>query len=162
MGCGALFPACAGPTHRYMESSPACWSAYCEVLAREYANPVVFRKVHRFTVDAFAVQHPGRPSPQAIQSVAVHLVSLCAVLENDSSVGWARKLMLDGAAHKDRYTWLPPPRSRGLVTVADVWRATSPAEHEALAKAWAESAWEAWASHHGTVRRWLASADSTL
>jgi hypothetical protein len=31
--------------------------------------------------DAYAAQHPGTPSPQAIQSVAVHLLALYAVLE---------------------------------------------------------------------------------
>jgi Family of unknown function (DUF5946) len=31
-------------------------------------------------VDAYAAQHPGDDSPQAIQSVAVHLVVLTAVL----------------------------------------------------------------------------------
>lgn len=35
VGCGGLFPEMDGPTHRYMESSPGCWAAYGEVLARE-------------------------------------------------------------------------------------------------------------------------------
>ena len=78
-GCGALFEERAGPTHRYMESSPACWAAYGEVLAREYSDQA-FYAVHRMSVDTYAVQHPGQPSPQTIQSVAVHLIRLCLQL----------------------------------------------------------------------------------
>ena len=32
-----------------MESSPACWAAYGEVLAREYSDPAYFQ-VHRLSV----------------------------------------------------------------------------------------------------------------
>lgn len=78
-GCGVELPAFAGPVHRYMESSPSCWVAYGEVLARECSDPALMA-AHRLTVDAYAVQHPGRPSPQSIQSVALHLISLCVVL----------------------------------------------------------------------------------
>ena len=35
LGCGAELPVFAGPVHRYMESSPGCWAAYGEVLARD-------------------------------------------------------------------------------------------------------------------------------
>jgi hypothetical protein len=34
----------------------------------------------QWCVDAYAVQHPGEPSGQAIQSVSAHLVSLYATL----------------------------------------------------------------------------------
>ena len=84
-GCAIVLPEIEGPTHAYIESSPACWAKYGEVLAREYADPDLFAKVHRMSVDAYAVQHPGRPSPQSIQSVAVHLISLCTMIEKDAS-----------------------------------------------------------------------------
>jgi hypothetical protein len=58
IGCHALFPDVDGPVHRYMESSPGCWASYGEVLVREYTEPSYFG-VHRLTVDAYAVQHPG-------------------------------------------------------------------------------------------------------
>lgn len=54
MGCGGVFAEIQGPTHRYLESSPGCWAAYGEVLAREYSDPAYFQ-VHRLTVDAYAV-----------------------------------------------------------------------------------------------------------
>ena len=38
---------------------------------------------HQLTVDAYAIQHPGKPSAQSIQSVCVHLISLYASLERE-------------------------------------------------------------------------------
>ncbi len=88
VGCGALFEDREGPTHRYMESSPGCWALYGEVVAREYLDFLAYGALHRLTVDTYAAQHPGLLSPQSIQSVALHLMSLSLVLvlasRNDS------------------------------------------------------------------------------
>jgi hypothetical protein len=153
MGCGGSFPAIEGPTHRYMESSPGCWAAYCEVLAREYSNPV-YGRLHRLTVDAYAVQHPGQPNPQAIQSVAIHLVSLCLVLERGRPAEEARQALSIAAGRKGRYFRLSRPVVMGPITVADVRAAQSPEAHLACVRRWAESAWQAWTPHQGTVRMW--------
>lgn len=154
MGCGGSFADSAGPTHRYLESSPGCWAAYGEVLVREYSDPVYYR-IHRLTVDAYAVQHPGRPSPQCIQSVAVHLISLCLVLERGVAMTRATAAIQAAVEHKERYIWLAPPPSLGSMTVADVQRAKNAEEHERLVRAWAESAWTAWSPHHATIQNWL-------
>jgi len=140
--------------HRYLESSPACWAAYGEVLEREYAD-AAYRGVHRLTVDAYAVQHPGRPSPQTIRSAAVHLIRLCLILEHGVATEAAVAAMLAAAARKGAYHWLEPPAGRGARTVADVRRAATPAEHAARVRDWALDAWRAWAPHHAQVRAWL-------
>ena len=140
-----------------MESSPACWSAYSEVLAREYGDQGLFQRVHRLTVDSYAVQHPGRPSPQSIQSVAAHLISLCAVLENGASNEWATRLIREAVRIKGRFTWLQPPASMGPITVADVRGAVGSGEHEGMVREWASSAWRAWSPHHETVRQWVSA-----
>jgi len=156
-GCGAIFEDREGPTHRYMESSPGCWAVYGEVLAREYSDPS-YAALHRLTVDAYAVQHPGRPSPQSKQSVALHLMSLCLVLEDRVEPARATKFLKDAAKHKRAFAWLAPPASVGSLTVKDVYRAESAMEHQRLVRAWAESAWSAWDPHRATVRRWLGEA----
>ena len=153
--CGALFPDTGGATHRYIESSPGCWAAYGEVLAREYADPTLFARVHRRTVDTYAVQHPGQPSPQSIQSVALHLVSLCLVLEHGATPHEARVALQEGTHTKARYVWLSPPPSLGAITVADVCLATAPAAHEEAVRRWAGAVWSAWSPHHAAVRAWL-------
>jgi Family of unknown function (DUF5946) len=154
VGCGGAVPQMDGPTHRYMESSPGCWHVYGKVLSREYSDPV-FGVLHRLAVDSYAVQHPGRPGPQAIQSVCVHLISLCLVLERGLAVGYATRVMGEATRTKERFLWLTPPKSLGAVTVSDVADVATPLEHEKRVRAWAEAAWSAWADHHATVRAWV-------
>jgi hypothetical protein len=142
-----------GPTHRYLESSPGCWHVYGAVLARGYSDPPS-GTVQQLAVDSYAVQHPGRPSAQAIQSVCVHLISLCVVLERGLSVAYARRLMGAATRTKERFSWLAPPIAFGPLTVVDVATA-APAQHTEKVRAWAEAAWSAWADHHATVRAWV-------
>lgn len=153
IGCGGLVPDIEGPTHRYMESSPGCWQAYGDVLAREYVDPD-FRAVQRMTSDTYAVQHPGRPSPVAIQSVCGHLMSLCLVLEKGAPYSTANRALAAAVQEKIDFVWLTPPRSLGPITIMDVSPAASAAEHADQVRVWAESTWSAWAEHHDTIRRW--------
>jgi hypothetical protein len=37
--------------------------------------------VHPLTVDTYAVQHPGVPERRTSQSLALHLITLCLVIE---------------------------------------------------------------------------------
>ena len=143
-----------GPMHRYMESSPGCWAAYGEVLAREYSD-AAYASMHQLTVDAFAVQHPGRPSAQSIQSVALHLIRLCLLLECGLEIGRANEAMLKATESKKKFVWLPPPPVRGAVTVGDVHGANTSQEHVTRVRQWAESAWQAWEPHHSQIRAWL-------
>ena len=74
-GCGARYlPQVLDETHPYIGASPACWATFGEVLAREFGD-TTFGRVHRQTVDIYAVQHPGTDDRRQRQSVAVHLVS---------------------------------------------------------------------------------------
>jgi Family of unknown function (DUF5946) len=157
-GCGVELPPFAGPVHRYMESSPSCWAAYGEVLAREYNDPA-FTAAHRLTVDAYAVQHPGRPSPQSIQSVGIHLISLYVVLEEQLTHRAATQLM-QRTADWMRFVWLEPPRDRGEHDVTNVVAARSPDEHVRAVQSWAQSVWQAWSQHHSLVRAWAAEAQA--
>ena len=153
-GCGGRFPVVAGAVHRYMESSPGCWQVYGEVLAREYGDAAYFG-VHRLTVNAYAAQHPGRPSPQSVQSVAIHLISLCLTFEQGLPAQAATAAMQRAAQNKSRFRWLEPPIHRGKVTVANVHRAETADAHAETVRAWAEAVWTAWSAHHRTIRGWL-------
>ena len=156
-GCGGQFPETNGPTHAYLESTPGCWACYGEVLAREYSDPR-YRSAHRLTVDTYAVQHPGQPSPQSIRSVALHLISLCAIFENGADLSAADKIIQQAAKNKDRFEWLPPPPSRGTLTIADVHLARDAQAHVQSVHEWASSAWTAWAAHHPRIRKWLSQS----
>lgn len=153
-GCGGLFPDVDGPTHRYLEATPGCWAAYGVVLAREYSD-ARYMAVHRLTVDAYAVQHPGQPARQTIRSVGLHLLSLCAVLERGLPPHEATALLQRAASGDLSFRWLDPPADRGRLTVADVQPAEDPVAHRERVQAWAEAAWAAWHAHHVTVAGWL-------
>ncbi len=152
-GCQVTLPLMEGAVHRYMTSTAACWNRYGELLAREYGDPE-YMAVHRFTVDAYAAQHPGEPSPQAIQSVAVHLTALCAALEQ----GWPLSRLprlLKNMADNGEFHWLEPPRHPGDFTVLHPLSATNATEHKTYVKQWAESVWGSWHEHHPQVHSWL-------
>ena len=157
IGCGGQFPETNGPTHRYMESSPGCWACFGEVLAREYSD-LQYQKVHRLTVDTYALQHPGQPSPQSIRSVALHSISLCAIFEGGVEMSQATKIIEQAARQKERFAWLSPPSSMGALSIAEVHRAADAQDHARLVDQWARSAWSAWSEHHAVIRRWLSES----
>jgi hypothetical protein len=152
-GCGLTLPARAGPTHAYIGASPACWALYGEVLAREYDDPR-YARLHQITVDTYAVQHPGVPERRSIQSVALHLITLCLVLEDGADPREGPTLH-GRLAESSSFHWLEPPSSNGHITVVDVLRARTPTEHERMVEAWARDVWSAWSQHHATVRDWI-------
>jgi hypothetical protein len=153
-GCGVVLPLRVGlPSHPYLGASPACWASFGELIAREYEDPDYFR-VHQLTVDTYAVQHPGERERRAVQSVAVHLMTLGMVIEYglDPRHGpQLHKRMVKAGG----YQWLAPRSMVGRMTVLDVLQATTADEHERFVRAWAEDVWEAWAAHHPTVRLWI-------
>lgn len=158
--CGGHYPDIDGPVHRYMDSSSGCWSVYGEVLAREYSDPAYF-DVHRLSVDAYAVQHPGKTDRQSIQSVGLHLVRLCLFIEHGLTAEKANEAMLDAGKTKHSFVWLKPPSSMGALTAADVIRTKSVAEHKVVVRQWAQVSWEAWSTHHNIIRSWLPSVNRT-
>ncbi len=158
--CAANVPVSTGPTHGYMSSSPGCWAVYGEVLTREYSDPALFKRSHRLTVDAYAVQHTGDLSVQRTrQSLWVHLTSLYAVLE----LGWphqrATRLLQTLAGR----AFTRPRVSPGTFDVAVdvVW--SSPLDvHDEMVERWARSALETWqradASTMIVIERLIAAA----
>jgi hypothetical protein len=153
IGCGALVPDVDGPTHRYIGASPGCSGVFGEVMAKEFGE-YRYPPVHHLTVDTYAVQHPGTPSRQSIQSVAVHLISLFCVLERGLDSERAIEAMRRALRYSEEFEWLEPPPSPGALTVVDVAKARDFGEHEDLVRRWAESVWDAWSPHHETVKRW--------
>ncbi len=152
LGCGALVPDIEGPTHEYMLSAPGCWSLFNQVAVLQYE--IASFDLRRLAVDAYAVQHPGTTDRRAVQSVAVHLISLYFVLERGLTPTEATDKMRHALTDKSRFVWLQPPQSMGAITVVDVVNISDPADHEAIVKRWARSAWEAWSAHHDQIRKW--------
>lgn len=155
-GCGASLPPVEGPVHDYMTSSPACWAAFGAVLAREYETPALMR-IHRITVDTWAVQHPGDGSRRAIQSVGLHLARLMHALEHGVEGAAANDVMLGMGRAKATLPPLPP-RPRYTVTVADVVGATDPDAHAVAVMRWARATWQDWHDQQDFIREWARRA----
>lgn len=140
-GCGLPADGSDGPTHDYIGASAACWARYGDVLTARTADQIV--------VDTYAAQHPGIEERRSIQSVAVHLMSMCAVLERglpaEESIVLIRRVL---AGRRD-WWWLSLDRPIGTITVADVLAGNEPVT------SWATDVWAAWSPHHDTVRSWL-------
>ena len=141
-GCGVALPATKGATHDYMLSSPACWEAYGQVLAREYENPALFAAAHRFSVDAYALQHPGDVADRrAVQSVRIHYVSLHLIFEHDFDHRAATAALKTLAGRS--FEPLPEPSAPFDKTIIHTLDATSET-HPARAREWALSAYNSW------------------
>jgi Family of unknown function (DUF5946) len=157
VGCGAILPVSDGPVHRYMDSSPACWATFNALQNPE--RPLEFAAFNALIVDAYAVQHPGLPSSQqAINSVAVHLMTLHGILEKkfkpDQAV-WLRQRpgrpagQPNGVDRHSRFHWLTPPSFANCLTVADVAAGKTPHERSRLVEAWVNGVWKTWSELHG-------------
>lgn len=141
--CGGSFVAVEGPTHIYMHSSPGCWNAYGGVLEREYESPMLFGAVHRLTVDAYALQHPGDASDRrARQSVWVHYAALYLSLHKKEDHSRIPSVMRKLTVRT--FPALPPAPTQFDFTLEDVL-AQGEANHVSAVKAWADCAFKAWA-----------------
>jgi hypothetical protein len=118
MWCKGDFAAIESPVHEYMESTPGCWAAYSKVLAVEYENYRVLHDVHRLTADTYAVNHPGRPSRRAMQSVCGHLVALHFYLERGFDGERTRLQLKRFLEVAPELTWLAPPDFTGAANCA--------------------------------------------
>jgi hypothetical protein len=154
-GCGLVLPAHAGPIHAYFGASAACWHLYRELLTDSRARETGTR-VRRLAEDTYAVQHPGVNRRRCLQSVAVHLMGLCVLLERE---GEERKLVPVLGRMPSRRTlalyWLTPPEPNGHLTVVEAAQGLAGEGRDATIELWARDLWEAWAPHHETVRGWL-------
>jgi Family of unknown function (DUF5946) len=159
-GCGLVLAPFNGPTHAYIGASPACWRLYGQVSTISW-GPRDGLPLRRLVADTYHVQHPGVRRVRAVQSVAVHLMGLCMILDRGIEPVQIRRL--GGERSPVRRTvdlhWLEPPRPNGTLTVRAPLDAVGAEQHAASVEAWARDVWSAWEPHHDTVRSWL---DRTL
>ena len=151
-GCGLVAPAQDGPTHRYMVSSAACWATFCELVAADYSSPERMQ-CHQLVVDAYAAQHPGDGERQQVQSVGLHLMTLCLFLERDADPSHGPAL------HRSmvrRPTFRRLERTGpGDLTVTHVPTDGPIEAARAAAYEWARAVWATYEPAWPTVREWL-------
>lgn len=135
----------------YVEAAPGCFAAYAELIGRQGSNAAL-GPAHMLSADIYPAQHPGVPGRQSSQSVWVHLVGLCLMLEFgfDGIASARAKARL--AAPDATFEWLEPPVSRGALTVLDIPLNGTVDEQMESVRRWAQTVWAAWARHHEPIR----------
>jgi hypothetical protein len=156
--CGALVPAGDGPRHVYVPAASGCWAAFGALRADEMQR---FPRSpdNNVVVDAYMAQHPGDGADRRDrQSVFVHLVSLCAVLERGGAPSASPDVLRAVLAGRRDFPVLPRTHGPGELTVLHVVGARDEADHDRRARAWAASVWQAWHDHHSEIRSALDAA----
>lgn len=114
------------------------------MLAREYQDPTLFARCHRFTVDAYAVQHRGNADePRAVRSVWLHFAALDVIFGRGGT-------QEDALSEIRRLAALPLPALPAATPVFPVSLeqvvAAGPRGHAEAVEEWARSAYHAWQS----------------
>jgi hypothetical protein len=141
-----------------MLALPGCWRLYTSLedwksaLHHEHALTTVQQ-----LVDTYAVQHATNPDRRNRQSVAGHLMSLCACFERGIP-GVRLRTMIGGWLDREYPMLLPRPESFPI-TIVNVVSTPERTRPDAVAE-WATTTWSAWSAHHDQVRTWLAEARS--
>ncbi len=155
LGCGATVPDDVGPIHAYMTAAPGCWARYCSL--EEWKSSLTGAAsigIVQDLVDSFGVQHTTSADRRNTQSVAVHLISLCAGLERGVTGRERRRLI--GRWVGRGYPVLDPAPGAFGVTISDV-AAAPVTERPSVVGQLAATSWSAWSAHHDTVRALLDS-----
>lgn len=152
-GCGAAVPDVERPVHKYVPSAAGCWKAFGEVQADE-AHRFRYPPAHRMVVDAYMAQHPGDGSDRRDrQSVFVHLVGLCAVLEHGLANPYVTKLLGQVLRHRrGDFPILARTEGPGALTVLHMTRAADLKDYERCAREWSMAVWESWCAHHALIQ----------
>lgn len=152
LGCGAVVPEIDGPVHAYVPSAPGCWAAFGALRADEMRR-FPGSGANNLAVDAYMAQHPGDGTDRRDrQSVFVHLVSLCAVIERGAPPSRSPDVLRAALVRQTEFPVLRRARGPGDLTVVSATDATSVEDHDALVRAWASSVWESWREHHPAIR----------
>jgi len=141
-----------------MLGSAACWRGYGELLAVQYSEPQRMA-FHQVVVDAYAAQHPGEGDPRAVQSVAIHLMTLALFLDHGVDPALGTKLHKQMVARPTFHRLQrPDPDPERTLTFQHVPLNGSVDIARERAYEWGRSVWASWEPHQETVHRWLAAS----
>jgi len=145
-GCGLVVPG----------GTAGCQSIMDELSALHFSDATYFG-VHRLFVDTYCLQHPDQYCV-SFKSLAAHLAHLCWSLEHQGS----RAITSEAIRHwVERHPHLERPvvpTRRGVLTVADVARASDPPAHHRAVHEWARATWDAYADLQSVGRHWVEQA----
>lgn len=176
-GCGALYPPMPeAATHRYIGAAAGCWALYTPLTAGQAVDSALVAAsqippapesqnrlgaptvpgVAALFVDAYAAQHHGDGSPPAVQSVAVHLLTLYGVFEANALPEQALWLRRRATRKRGVYHQLAPPPLGHALTIRHLFPGGGVEEPRSVAD-YVQSVYAIWAAHHhATLVDWYA------
>lgn len=136
-------------------SSKRCQEIFETISIKEFSD-FRYAKVHRLTVDTYALQHPHIYMISA-KSFAAHLTGMCCAMEYDNDPDLLRLLQqwLNGKKQLEKPQMLD---NLGRLTISHVAHAKDASEHIKLVHEWAANVWSAYYVYHGLARDWIETA----
>jgi hypothetical protein len=143
-----------------MASSPGCWAAFGTLQARELQE-WGYPPVHGLGVDAYAASHGGDGRERRDrQSVVLHLVALCTVLDRGYSSVARIELLQRLAAVKRDYPRLDRPAGYPALDLLHAAAARDLDDYERRVREWAQAVWDFWAPAQAVVADYLQASRS--
>jgi len=147
---------CTGCGLEVEGATDGCRRLFEQVIARDFSDARYFR-VHRLTVDTYALQHPDEYCASA-KSLLAHLTGLGWLLEHEVSRAVGSEALRQWVEAHGEIAKPSMPTSRGGLTIEDVRHATTPVMYAHAVDRWARATWQAYAPLHETVRAWIREA----
>jgi hypothetical protein len=147
---------CAGCGLVVNGGTDACQGLFERLIARDFSDATYFTH-HRLLVDTYCLQHPERYCV-SFKSLAAHLMGVCWSLDHGGTRAVPHEPIRRWVERHPQLAKPPLPRARGVLTVADVAGAATPAEHSRRVDRWARATWAAYAPLHDETRRWVDAA----
>jgi hypothetical protein len=156
--CGAEVENSSMPAHPYVPAVAGCWALFGEVQADEMTR-FGYPPAHSIVVDAYMASHPGDGTDRReAQSVVVHLVGLCGLLENGWDSARSRAALRTVVSRKEQLPVLKPWPTTSAVNIHSMVGAIDLDDYDARARTWAAHVWQAWSHEHNTIRALLPTA----
>ena len=79
-------------------------------------------------------------------------MALYAIVEEGQAFEKIPALLSKAAGHfKSEFQYLDPPSIIGDITVSDIHKARTAADHCAIVVNWSKSVWKSWSAHHTKI-----------
>ena len=153
--CGAEVEDSSMPAHAYVPAVAGCWALFGQVQADEMKR-FQYPPAHAIVVDAYMASHPGDGTDRReAQSVVVHLVGLCGLLEHGWDSARSRAALRTVVSRKEALPVLQPWSPPSAVNIHSMVGSRDIDDYDARARTWAACVWDAWAPEHHIIRALL-------
>ena len=142
------------------EGKAGCRKIFEEIIAREFSD-YWYGRIHRLTVDAYALQHPDEYMHSG-KSFAAHLTGMSAALEYEDTLTINRAVQKWLSKNPNISKPTRIPKERGNLTVTYIRSTGDADEHTKRVREWAQDVWRAWSEHYALAKRLIVQATAEI